>query len=221
MQVVFTTYLVSAEKQSSPNFILPTATDMMYMSLHVAFYCLLLSVSRASEGVLPITRGGATAVSKYSEDNELKQQQKYTVPRGLMTSADEVVEDNNNDSYSSSSRSRPSTSRAALTSRILKKRSKKNTSQSSDSQLESHAITEHQRDDVELQLMQHSVVSDSLQEFVTEKVMEKFVEPMCRPDEGRFALFPIRNHRMWEMYKKHVASFWTVSDALLRINLIV
>ena len=104
------------------------------MSLHVALCCLLLSVSTASEGVLPITRGGATAVSKYSEDIELKQQQKYNVPRSVINSAEEVVEDDNNESHSSSSRSRSSTSRAALTSRIMKKRIKKNnSSQSSDS----------------------------------------------------------------------------------------
>ena len=35
-----------------------------------------------------------------------------------------------------------------------------------------------------------------------------FIESMCRPDPGRFALFPIKNTRMWDMYKKHVASFW-------------
>lgn len=49
------------------------------------------------------------------------------------------------------------------------------------------------------------------EEVMTSKAkVETFIEPMCRPDTGRFALFPIRNHRMWEMYKKHVASFWTV-----------
>ena len=42
----------------------------------------------------------------------------------------------------------------------------------------------------------------------TEKDQPGFVESMCRPDPGRFALFPIKNTRMWDMYKKHVASFW-------------
>ena len=55
-----------------------------------------------------------------------------------------------------------------------------------------------------------STTAVTTSEIVTELAVEQFIEPMCRPADDRFALFPIRNHRMWEMYKKHVASFWTV-----------
>ena len=41
-----------------------------------------------------------------------------------------------------------------------------------------------------------------------------FVEPICRSDAAgsRFVLFPIQHHRLWEMYKKHEASFWTTEE---------
>ena len=44
------------------------------------------------------------------------------------------------------------------------------------------------------------------------------IEPMIKPDENRFTLFPIKQKRMWEMYKRHVASFWTVSSNSYRLS---
>ena len=44
------------------------------------------------------------------------------------------------------------------------------------------------------------------------------VESICRPDPGRFALFPIKKKQLWEMYKKHVASFWTVEEVDLSLD---
>jgi ribonucleoside-diphosphate reductase beta chain len=35
---------------------------------------------------------------------------------------------------------------------------------------------------------------------------------MCRVGDARFVLFPIQYAKLWEMYKKHVASFWTTSE---------
>lgn len=37
-------------------------------------------------------------------------------------------------------------------------------------------------------------------------------EPICRDDPSRFALFPIRHPNLWEMYKKHEASFWAAEE---------
>ena len=34
-------------------------------------------------------------------------------------------------------------------------------------------------------------------------------EPILRENEQRFVLFPIQYHSIFEMYKKHLASFWT------------
>eukprot|EP00756_Hemistasia_phaeocysticola_P064885 Hpha_TRINITY_DN8130_c0_g2::TRINITY_DN8130_c0_g2_i1::g.172097::m.172097/K10808/RRM2; ribonucleoside-diphosphate reductase subunit M2 len=37
-------------------------------------------------------------------------------------------------------------------------------------------------------------------------------ETLLKADEQRFVLFPLRFADMWKMYKKHVASFWTVEE---------
>jgi ribonucleoside-diphosphate reductase beta chain len=37
-------------------------------------------------------------------------------------------------------------------------------------------------------------------------------EPILIENPGRFVLFPIRNQEIWEMYKKHMASFWTAEE---------
>lgn len=39
-----------------------------------------------------------------------------------------------------------------------------------------------------------------------------FVEPLLAEQENRFVLFPIKHHDIFEMYKKQVASFWTVEE---------
>jgi len=41
---------------------------------------------------------------------------------------------------------------------------------------------------------------------------EGWVEPMCRVDTSRFVLYPIKQHELWSLYKKHVASFWTAEE---------
>ena len=38
------------------------------------------------------------------------------------------------------------------------------------------------------------------------------LEPILTPDPARFVLFPIKYHKVWEFYKKHVASFWTADE---------
>ncbi len=37
-------------------------------------------------------------------------------------------------------------------------------------------------------------------------------EPILIEDPLRFVLFPIKHHDIWEMYKKHEASFWTAEE---------
>ncbi len=37
-------------------------------------------------------------------------------------------------------------------------------------------------------------------------------EPLLQPDPGRFVLFPIKYPKVWEMYKKAQASFWTAEE---------
>ncbi|OIW33695.1 hypothetical protein CONLIGDRAFT_188187 [Coniochaeta ligniaria NRRL 30616] len=37
-------------------------------------------------------------------------------------------------------------------------------------------------------------------------------EPLLRENPGRFVLFPIKYHEIWQMYKKAEASFWTAEE---------
>lgn len=39
-----------------------------------------------------------------------------------------------------------------------------------------------------------------------------YKEPLLEVNSQRFVLFPIKYHEIWEMYKKHVASFWTAEE---------
>jgi len=40
----------------------------------------------------------------------------------------------------------------------------------------------------------------------------EWVEPICRDDPSRFVLFPMKHPDLWEMYKRHEASFWTAEE---------
>jgi len=37
-------------------------------------------------------------------------------------------------------------------------------------------------------------------------------EPLLTEQRNRFVLFPLQNHKIWRMYKQHVASFWTAEE---------
>ena len=37
-------------------------------------------------------------------------------------------------------------------------------------------------------------------------------EPILTENPGRFVLFPLKYHDIWEMYKKQMASFWTADE---------
>jgi ribonucleoside-diphosphate reductase beta chain len=41
---------------------------------------------------------------------------------------------------------------------------------------------------------------------------EKFTEPILTPNNERFVLLPIKYPAVWDMYKKHEASFWTAEE---------
>lgn len=38
------------------------------------------------------------------------------------------------------------------------------------------------------------------------------MDPILSPNEDRFVLFPIEYHSIWEMYKNHMAVFWTAEE---------
>jgi ribonucleotide reductase beta subunit family protein with ferritin-like domain len=50
---------------------------------------------------------------------------------------------------------------------------------------------------------------------------DDFVEPICQTDDhgSRFSLFPIEHPDLWNMYKQHVASFWTADEIDLSADL--
>ena len=37
-------------------------------------------------------------------------------------------------------------------------------------------------------------------------------ESICNDDENRYVLFPIKYNKVFELYKKALASFWTVEE---------
>jgi ribonucleoside-diphosphate reductase beta chain len=45
------------------------------------------------------------------------------------------------------------------------------------------------------------------------------VEPICREDPSRFVLFPMKHPDLWDMYKKHEASFWTAEEVDLSADM--
>ena len=38
------------------------------------------------------------------------------------------------------------------------------------------------------------------------------MDPILAPNNDRFVIFPIQYQQIWEMYKKHMAVFWTVEE---------
>jgi hypothetical protein len=38
------------------------------------------------------------------------------------------------------------------------------------------------------------------------------VEMLLRHNPSRFVIFPIQHKEIWDMYKKHMASFWTTEE---------
>ena len=43
-------------------------------------------------------------------------------------------------------------------------------------------------------------------------------EPLLQENKQRFVLFPIKHPRVWEMYKKAEASFWTAEEIDLAVR---
>lgn len=48
---------------------------------------------------------------------------------------------------------------------------------------------------------------------------QQFVEPLLAENPHRFVIMPIQHHDIWQMYKKAVASFWTVEEVDLSKDL--
>jgi ribonucleoside-diphosphate reductase subunit M2 len=46
-----------------------------------------------------------------------------------------------------------------------------------------------------------------------------FVEPLLKPDDSRYVMFPIKDNDIWKMYKKSVDSFWVAQEVDLSKDL--
>jgi ribonucleotide reductase beta subunit family protein with ferritin-like domain len=46
-----------------------------------------------------------------------------------------------------------------------------------------------------------------------------FVEPLLKPDDNRFVMFPIHNQDIWKMYKKQMDCFWRAEEINLAQDL--
>lgn len=50
--------------------------------------------------------------------------------------------------------------------------------------------------------------------------MAEIKELLLKPNPKRFVLFPIVHHNIWDMYKKHMACFWTVAEIDLSTDVV-
>lgn len=66
---------------------------------------------------------------------------------------------------------------------------------------------------------QSKIISTSSKSSLSNKNNNNNNELVLKPDKDRFVLFPIKYHKLWEMYKKHVASFWTVDEVDLSADI--
>ena len=55
-------------------------------------------------------------------------------------------------------------------------------------------------------------LSISSKKKVVKKLLSDQDEPLLAENPDRFVLFPIKYDNIWEMYKKHEASFWTAEE---------
>jgi len=57
-----------------------------------------------------------------------------------------------------------------------------------------------------------SAAADEAKAELTIAARDEFVEPMLRPNPGRFVILPIQHEDVWDMYKQAMACFWTVEE---------
>ena len=62
------------------------------------------------------------------------------------------------------------------------------------------------------QSISNNITSTQFQDV--DRTGDELIEPICQQDEhgSRFSLFPIEHKDLWNMYKQHVASFWTADE---------
>jgi len=55
-------------------------------------------------------------------------------------------------------------------------------------------------------------ILETAAKIATAEIDDDTVEPLLRENKERFVLFPIKYDKIWHMYKKHEASFWTAEE---------
>ena len=64
-----------------------------------------------------------------------------------------------------------------------------------------------------------SINNNNDMEIETTNLKNVTVEPILMENPGRFVLFPIKYHDVWDMYKNHMACFWTAGEIDLEQDL--
>nr|XP_045599668.1 ribonucleoside-diphosphate reductase subunit M2 B-like [Procambarus clarkii] len=67
------------------------------------------------------------------------------------------------------------------------------------------------------------VLEEAFSETLTshrDNILTDMIEPFLIKNPGRFTLFPIKNHDIFKMYKKALASFWTVEEVDLSKDIV-
>jgi len=57
-----------------------------------------------------------------------------------------------------------------------------------------------------------SVITASTASTASTAVKPQVIEPLLEEDQNRFVLFPIKDHAIWNMYKKQVDCFWRAEE---------
>ena len=73
------------------------------------------------------------------------------------------------------------------------------------------------KENVNMQPVKSNQLSKAQGKIVKKKIAKE--EPLLKENPGRFVIFPIQYHDIFQMYKKAVASFWTVEEVDLSKDL--
>ena len=73
-------------------------------------------------------------------------------------------------------------------------------------------ISSNQTQNLDMQQLLSPLQKPTCDSSLVDEKSEKEEEPLLQENPKRYVLFPIQHPRIWEMYKKQLASFWTASE---------
>lgn len=93
---------------------------------------------------------------------------------------------------------------------ISKTQSKKATTKTENAKVLHFSSDSSSSSDSEEETKQENVDADVDEPEITEE--DEKNEPILQDNPNRFVLFPLQYPKVWQMYKKHEASFWTAEE---------